>query len=108
MPAFSGQHFAILGAGRSGLGAARLARSQGAEVTVFDEGDPSKIQASVEKLKAEGFRTTIGQEAKDFQVKPGAFQRVIISPGLDEGWPLPKNSPTPERTWKAKRSLLSN
>jgi UDP-N-acetylmuramoylalanine--D-glutamate ligase len=90
MPAFSGQHFAILGAGRSGLGAARLARSQGAEVTVFDEGDPSKIQASVEKLKAEGFRTTIGQEAKDFQVKPGAFQRVIISPGLDEGWPLPK------------------
>ncbi len=90
MPAFSGQHFAILGAGRSGLGAARLARLQGAEVTVFDEGDPTKIQASVEKLKAEGFRTTIGQEAKDFQVRPGDFQRVILSPGLDESWPLPK------------------
>lgn len=90
MPAFSGQHFAILGAGRSGLGAARLARLHGADVTVFDEGDPTKIQTSIEKLQAEGFCTMIGPEAKSFQVKPGAFQRVIISPGLDAKWPLPK------------------
>lgn len=87
---FSHQHFAILGAGRSGLGAARLARLHGAEVTVFDEGDPLKIKAALDKLHAEGFRTVSGQDARDLVVKAGDFQRVIISPGLDAGWPLPK------------------
>jgi UDP-N-acetylmuramoylalanine--D-glutamate ligase len=46
---FAGQHFAILGAGRSGLGAARLARVHGAEVTVVDEGEPEKMQAALDK-----------------------------------------------------------
>ncbi|MEQ1748907.1 MAG: UDP-N-acetylmuramoyl-L-alanine--D-glutamate ligase [Prosthecobacter sp.] len=90
MPLFTGQHFAILGAGRSGLGAARLARMHGAEVTVFDEGDPAKIQAALDKLHAESFSTVSGQQARDLVVKSGDFQRVIISPGLDACWPLPK------------------
>lgn len=80
------QNIAILGAGRSGLGAARLARLQGAQVTVFDEGDAVKT----DKLDAEGFRSVTGQAARDWVVRPGAFQQVIISPGLDEHWPLPK------------------
>lgn len=86
MPSLTSQNIAILGAGRSGLGAARLARLQGAEVTVFDEGDTVKT----DKLDAEGFRSVTGQAARDLVVKPGAFQQVIISPGLDEHWPLPK------------------
>jgi len=90
MSLFAGQHFAILGAGRSGLGAARLARLRGAEVTVFDEGDPVKIKGALENLAAEGFRSVSGQAARDLVVHPGDFQRVIISPGLDAGWPLPK------------------
>jgi len=90
MSRFIGQHFAILGAGRSGLGAARLARLHGAEVTVFDEGDPEKIKSAVDKLHAESFATVCGQSARDLIVKSGDFQRVIISPGLDVGWPLPK------------------
>ncbi len=90
MPLFTGQHFAILGAGRSGLGAARLARMHGAEVTVFDEGDPAKIQAALDKLHTESFSTVSGQQARDLVVKSGDFQRVIISPGLDASWPLPK------------------
>jgi UDP-N-acetylmuramoylalanine--D-glutamate ligase len=90
MSRFKGQHFAILGAGRSGLGAARLARLHGAEVTVFDEGDPQKIKGALDKLQAESFRAVSGQEARDLLVKSGDFQRVIISPGLDAGWPLPK------------------
>ncbi len=77
---FSNQHFAILGAGRSGLGAARLARLHGAEVTIFDEGD---------KPQVENFKTITGQAARDLLVKPGDFAQVIISPGLDEKWPLP-------------------
>ena len=90
MPQFTSQHFAILGAGRSGLGAARLARLHGAEVTVFDEGDPSKIQGALDKLHAESFRTVSGLMARELVVKAGDFQRVIISPGLDASWPLPK------------------
>lgn len=90
MALFTGQHFAILGAGRSGLGAARLARMHGADVTVFDEGDPVKIQGALDKLHAESFRTISGKEARDLLVEPGKYQRVIISPGLDAGWPLPK------------------
>jgi len=79
---FASQHFAILGAGRSGLGAARLARLHGAEVTIFDEGDKAK--------PVEDFTCVLGQAARDLVVKPGEFQQVIISPGLDEHWPLPK------------------
>ena len=79
---FASQHFAILGAGRSGLGAARLARLHGAEVTIFDEGDKAK--------PVEDFRCVLGQSARDLEIKPGEFQQVIISPGLDEHWPLPK------------------
>ena len=79
---FASQHFAILGAGRSGLGAARLARLHGAEVTIFDEGDKAK--------SVEDFHCVLGQPARDLVVKPGEFQQVIISPGLDEHWPLPK------------------
>lgn len=79
---FASQHFAILGAGRSGLGAARLARLHGAEVTIFDEGDKAK--------QVEDFRCVLGQPARDLVVKPGEFHQVIISPGLDEHWPLPK------------------
>ncbi len=86
MLSLASQNIAILGAGRSGLGAARLARLHGAEVTVFDEGDAVKT----DKLDAEGFRSVTGQAARDLVVKPGAFQQVIISPGLDEHWPLPK------------------
>lgn len=87
---FAGQHHAILGAGRSGLGAARLARLHGAEVTVVDEGATEKIQPALDKLHAEGFRTLSGQEARSLVVKPGDFDWVILSPGLDANWPLPK------------------
>ncbi len=90
MSKFIGQHFAILGAGRSGLGAARLARLHGADVTVIDEGDPEKIKGALEKQHAEGFRTISGQAARDLVVGAGDYQLVIISPGLDAGWPLPK------------------
>lgn len=86
MSSLTSQTIAILGAGRSGLGAARLARQQGAEVIIFDEGNAVKT----DKLDEEGFLSVTGQAARDLTVKPGEFQQVIISPGLDEHWPLPK------------------
>lgn len=78
---YASQKIAILGAGRSGLGAARLARLHGAEVTIFDEGDKAK--------PVEDFPCVLGGPARDLVVRPGDFDLVIISPGLDEHWPLP-------------------
>lgn len=83
MGKFEGKHFAILGAGRSGLGAAKLACLHGARATIFDEGDPAKI-------KTGGYPAVLGEAAKSLVVRPGEYDRAIISPGLDAGWPLPK------------------
>lgn len=90
MGKFDGQHFAILGAGRSGLGAAKLVAMQGAKATVFDEGDPQSLGTALDKVIAAGFPAVVGTAAKEFHVQPGGFDQVIISPGLDAGWPLPK------------------
>ncbi len=86
----AGQHIAILGAARSGLGAARLAAKQGAKVTLFDEGDPAKLAHAAEVAKAAGFGLVLGAEAKALVATPGEYQLAILSPGLDVNWPLPK------------------
>jgi UDP-N-acetylmuramoylalanine--D-glutamate ligase len=80
---FHAKRFAVLGAGRSGLGAARLARLHGAEATIFDEGDPAKI-------KTADFPAVLGDAAKSASIRPGDYDLAIISPGLDAGWALPK------------------
>ena len=84
------QHIAILGAGRSGLGSARLARRQGAVPVVFDEGDPVKLQKAVQDLDAEGFRVVLGLENARSECAAVKFDIVVTSPGLDAGWPLPR------------------
>lgn len=85
----TGKNIAILGAGRSGLGAARLARSLGATATVFDDGDPVKLRAAVQSLAAEGFDCVIGLEAATLRAAQTAFSLVVTSPGIDASWPLP-------------------
>ena len=84
------QHIAILGAGRSGLGSARLARRQGAVPVVFDEGDPVKLQKAVQDLELEGFRVVLGLENARSECAALKFDLVVTSPGLDAGWPLPR------------------
>lgn len=81
---------AVLGAGRSGLGAGTLALQRGAVVTVYDEGSPEKLAAAAKKLDEVGLRLVCGDEAKTLQVGAGDFDLVVISPGLDEHWPLPR------------------
>ena len=86
----TGKHLAILGAGRSGLGAARLALKLGAGAVVFDEGDAAKLQASVQALAKEGVACVCGLEAAQRAVKETGFDLCVLSPGLDAGWPLPR------------------
>jgi UDP-N-acetylmuramoylalanine--D-glutamate ligase len=86
----TGQHLAILGAGRSGLGAARLARLQGARVTVFDESEPTNLGTALERLRAESFEVVAGAAARERKPRDGEFSEAVLSPGLDTGWPLPQ------------------
>lgn len=86
----TGQHLAILGAGRSGLGAARLARRLGARVTVFDEGEPAKLGAALERLRAEAFEVIAGAAVRERELIAGEFAAAVLSPGMDAGWPLPQ------------------
>ncbi|TLD68990.1 UDP-N-acetylmuramoyl-L-alanine--D-glutamate ligase [Phragmitibacter flavus] len=90
MKKLSGHHYAILGAGRSGLGAARLARRLGAEVVVFDDGDPASLQKAVKSFESEGISLKIGLDEARHACGEIRFSMVVISPGLDAGWPLPK------------------
>jgi UDP-N-acetylmuramoylalanine--D-glutamate ligase len=85
----TGQNIAILGAGRSGLGAARLVKKLGGTPVVFDDGDPTKLEPAVQKLTAEGFATVIGLESARACIKAATFAKVVTSPGLDASWPLP-------------------
>ncbi|MDB6073631.1 MAG: UDP-N-acetylmuramoylalanine--D-glutamate ligase [Verrucomicrobiaceae bacterium] len=87
---FTGQHFAILGAARSGLGAARLAARNGAKVTLIDEGNLAKFAHAMETAQAEGLNILLGDDAKALTVNPGDFQLAILSPGFDVNWALPK------------------
>jgi UDP-N-acetylmuramoylalanine--D-glutamate ligase len=71
---------AVLGCGRSGKAAARLAGREGARVTVFDDGCSGKIDSVVTELREEGCEFFIGSEALEADV--AEFDLAIISPGI--------------------------
>lgn len=86
----SRQHIAILGAGRSGLAAARLAHSQGAEATIFDTGSHSALEARLKAFAEQGIPFVVDEAARQLVVESGQFDLVVTSPGIDESWPLPQ------------------
>lgn len=90
MPRLDTQRIAILGAGRSGLAAARLARVHGADVTVFDTGTAAELGSKLAALDAEALPHVTGEAAASFPVSPSQFDLCVTSPGIDESWPLPQ------------------
>ena len=82
-----GKDVAVLGAGGSGIAAAALALGCGASVTAFDSGDPRKLAPSVEKFAEMDVVLTTGEEALSPAKK---FDLAVISPGIDENWPIGK------------------
>lgn len=86
----TGQKIAILGAGRSGLGAARLALKLGAVPVVFDDGDPTKLENVVKDFQQEGVSFVIGLNSARLVCADTRFDLAVISPGLDASWPLPR------------------
>ncbi|MEM0896697.1 MAG: Mur ligase family protein, partial [Verrucomicrobiota bacterium] len=81
----SGKNIVVLGVGRSGRAAARLAHARGARVTVCDSGNPEKLAAQASDLKEEGIDVVLGAKAESLQWSP---QVVILSPGIDVAWPI--------------------
>ncbi len=77
---YKGQNVAVLGCGRSGQAAARLARREGALVTVFDDGDSGNLHSVVTGLRDDGCSGFIGHEALAADV--AGFDLAIISPGI--------------------------
>ncbi len=90
------QRIAILGAGRSGLAAAKLARANGVpgrgsapvEVVVYDTGDTLSLADKLAALDAAGIPHVTGEAARHLVVAPGEFDLAITSPGIDASWPL--------------------
>ena len=74
------QHIAILGAGASGIGAARLAQSRGALPCVYDSSPPDRLQDASGILAAEGIAFVFGDKALEAPARPDL---VVTSTGID-------------------------
>lgn len=82
---YAGQRLAVLGLGKSGVSAARLARRLGANVTVLDSGRGEALEKSAAELAAEGIACVLGPAAENCQ-EP--FDLAVLSPGIDPAWPI--------------------
>jgi UDP-N-acetylmuramoylalanine--D-glutamate ligase len=75
----------VLGAGLSGVAAARLAAREGALVTLLDEASPDRLAATFQQLEEQGVRCC-GSWQKSSWPKEAAL--AIISPGISLRSPL--------------------
>ena len=86
---YSGKKVAVLGAGLSGTAAALLLRSEGAEVTVLDSADESRLlKSTIEDLRGRGVTVRCGSAA---ETDSAPCDLVVLSPGIDPISPLAVN-----------------
>ena len=77
---YKGQNVAVLGCGRSGQAAARLAGREGARVTVLDTGDTEKFESTIPGLREGGCDVVTGRDA--LEADASSFDLAVISPGI--------------------------
>ncbi len=75
----------MLGLGKSGVSAARLAKRLGAAVTVLDSGSGAALEKSAAELSTEDISCMLGGAAEGCQ-EP--FDLAVLSPGIDPQWPI--------------------
>ena len=86
---YKDQNVAVLGAGLSGAAAALLLRDEGANVTVLDSADETKLlKSTLENLRAQGVRVVSGPSAEQ---DAGKYHFAVLSPGIDPESPLARN-----------------
>ncbi len=73
------KRFYILGMGRSGLSAARLLRSRGAEVVIADEADEKRLCEPLQELSGLGVQMICGGFADPQDVRADV---IVICPGI--------------------------
>jgi UDP-N-acetylmuramoylalanine--D-glutamate ligase len=76
---------AIIGAGASGVAAARLARAKGAEVYVSDMRADRAAAAGADRIRAVGARVELGRHDLE---RIAAADTVVVSPGIDPEAPV--------------------
>ncbi len=74
----------VVGLGRSGVGAARLLKAQGAQVIVLERADDDAARRKAMALSEQGIEVKLGQplELPSFEPWLGAIEQVVISPGI--------------------------
>lgn len=83
------QNVAVLGAGLSGMAAALLLKDEGANVTVLDSADQTRLlKSTIDTLLAQNIRVVCGEAANRDSSKYGF---VVLSPGIDPTSPLAQN-----------------
>ncbi len=85
---YAGRHLAVLGLGKSGVAAARLAQRLGGSVTVLDSGNTEALHWSATELQAEGIPCVVGDAALECAEK---FDLAVLSPGIDPAWKIAAN-----------------
>ena len=85
---YADRHLAVLGLGRSGVPAARLAHRLGARVTVLDSGHSEALERNAAELRAGGLHCVLGEEALTCADR---FDLAVLSPGIDPAWPIAAN-----------------
>jgi len=79
MSSLAGSRVVVVGLGRSGVAAARLCRSHGADVTAIDHAPVEKLSAAAVGLRDVGVEVIAGDLSR-FDFHPASF--VVISPGV--------------------------
>ena len=82
------QKIAVLGAGESGVSAARLLIEEGARVTLLDSGDSATLREKAVSLESLGATTILGSAA-DTDRSP--CDLAVLSPGIDPSTALVRN-----------------
>jgi UDP-N-acetylmuramoylalanine--D-glutamate ligase len=86
---YSNQNVAVLGAGLSGVAAALLLRSAGANVTVLDSAEEKRLlRSTLDNLRTQGVRVICGIDADKNSDK---YDLIVASPGIDPASALGRN-----------------
>ena len=91
MPSSPADLHVVIGLGRSGIGAARLLRAQGASVLVLEQRDSEALQQQAAVLRAEGIAVTLGSSLElgsSPELSSPAPSTVVVSPGMRWDHPL--------------------